>query len=44
MSALEMAVAILITPVSAFLIAWWVLRENRKIGDAARRRAETVKH
>ncbi|WP_185985041.1 hypothetical protein [Aureimonas mangrovi] len=39
MNALEIVIAVLITPVSALTIAWWVLRDNRISGERARARA-----
>ncbi|MER0238246.1 hypothetical protein [Fulvimarina sp. MAC8] len=39
MTTLQIAIAVLITPVSALLIAWWVLNDAKKITAQAHARA-----
>lgn len=43
MTFLEAAIAVLMTPLAALAIAWWVLRDDRRVGEAvghAQRRSE----
>lgn len=45
MTLMESAIALLIVPVSALLIASWVLRENRKVtAKSSQAQARQVRH